>query len=69
VSSARPPARPGAIRRFLARLVDLLPTPPDENTAPDLLLEERTPLTPEERSARERAWRARFRWGRGDGHS
>jgi hypothetical protein len=67
VSSPRPPARPGALRRLLARLVDLLPTPPDENAAPDPLLENHPALTPDERSARERAWRARFRWGRGDG--
>jgi hypothetical protein len=67
VPSSQPPAGPGAIRRLLARLVDLLPTPPDEHAAPDPLLEERTSLTPAERSAREQAWRARFRWGRGDG--
>ena len=67
--SSPPTSRPGSIRRLLARVVDLLPTPPDENAAPDPLLEERTPLTPDERSARERAWRARFRWGRGDGHN
>jgi hypothetical protein len=67
MSSSRPPARPGALRRVVARLVDLLPTPPDENAAPDPLLEDHAALTPAERSAREQAWRARFRWGRGDG--
>lgn len=67
MSASRPPARPGAIRRVVARLVDLLPSPPDESAAPDPLLEERTSLSPDERAARERAWRARFRWGRGDG--
>lgn len=67
MSSPQPPARPGALRRVVARLVDLLPTPPDENATPDPLLEDHPALTPAERSAREQAWRARFRWGRGDG--
>ena len=57
--------RPGPIRRLLAALLDQLPGPPDGRADPEL--EGLDQLSPEEREARLKVSRARFRWGRGDG--
>ena len=65
--SATPPTRPGPIRRLVERLLGLMPGPPDEAEAGDPLLAGLDKLPPEEREARLRAWRGKFRWGRGDG--
>lgn len=58
----------GAVRRFLGRLLDLLPGPPDDHEAADPLLADLDRLPPEEQAARRQAWMQRFRRGRGDGN-
>lgn len=65
---SEPPSFLGALRRSLARLLNLLPVPPDDDAPPDPLLANLEGLPPEEQAARRQAWMQRFRRGRGDGN-
>ncbi|HYN48162.1 MAG TPA: hypothetical protein VER83_04800 [Candidatus Nanopelagicales bacterium] len=64
------PERPSLVRTLrllLARLVDLLPGPPDHDAPADPLLADLDKVPPDERAARRRAWLAQVRRGRGEG--
>ena len=57
-----------SLGRFLERMLNRLPGPPDDDAPADPLLADLDRLPPRERDARRRAWLAQLRRGRGDGN-